>query len=396
MNDRTEPFLVSRPGAAPLGAQGVLQRYASLDVARGIIMIIMALDHASVGWNEGRVRFGLEGLVVGGTPSIDYGPWTQQITREITHICAPGFQLLAGMGLAISVFRRRQRGLSEWAISGDMVLRGFVLCFCDFVLMYFAYGGHPFWFMVLACIGCCTIIFSLARKLPLALIALLSLAVLFAQPLYLQTAPGVPSVGNYPINILFNAAVSFDDSPWWWVLYPVFPWIACFGIGWCLGTLYERKAELRFERLALIGAAMVVAAFLLRWFGGTYADRLPLGEGPGSAAFWALSKYPPSVTFQLATVGLMMLMLGLLRPLDSRDRLGGAWWIALVYGRVSLFFFIVHMYLYETYPFTSGTNNTYSLTFTYGVWLTGLIVMFPLCLLYHRARVRWPRVLRYF
>ena len=115
------------PGLAKTSA-----RYPSIDIARGIIMIVMAIDHVSKYWNAGKAT-GIEGAV--GLPPVDYGHWMQQLTREITHICAPGFELLAGMGLGIFVWRRIQRGVPGRGINRDLIVRGLALCFCDFVLL---------------------------------------------------------------------------------------------------------------------------------------------------------------------------------------------------------------------------------------------------------------------
>jgi uncharacterized membrane protein len=207
------------PFLQPAHSSARAARYPSLDVARGLIILVMALDHASASWNSGRVF--LEGAP--GIPPVEYPSLAQQITREITHLCAPGFQLLAGMGLAISVWRRRQQGQSEWSISGDMVLRGLALAFCDFVLLHYAYGGAWFIFVVLACIGSSIIIFSAARLLPLAVIAAASLAVVFAAPLYAPSEIVTPSLAAYPRNMLTNLALSGDWGAFM-VLYPIFPW----------------------------------------------------------------------------------------------------------------------------------------------------------------------------
>lgn len=154
-------------------------RYWSIDVVRGVIMIIMALDHASAFCNAGRSRPEI-GLL--GFPVTTYASIWQQITREVTHICAPGFQFLAGAGLAISVCRRSRAGRSQWRISGDVVLRAAVLFFCEWVLLYKPMDGVPFFFLVLCCIGSAMIIFSVARFLPLPAIAAASFALLLTAP----------------------------------------------------------------------------------------------------------------------------------------------------------------------------------------------------------------------
>jgi hypothetical protein len=251
-------------------------------------------------------------------------------------------------------------------------------------------------------------------------------------------------------NIFTNVALPTEWPPppeqrSFLVLYPIFPWIGCFSLGWFLGALYERRcagimqgergevanlyeprkaaasrheaeglhlddhsAFVRFAWLLPLGVALIVAAFLFRWFAGPYFDPHPIGDGPSSAAFWTVSKYPPSPTFLLATVGAMLVLLSLLRPLDRTASIppwqGGKktaevsarWRIPLVFGQVSLFFFIVHMYLYFAYPHATGTAKTYSLATTYVVWLCGLVVLFPLCLLYRNVRNRYRTVLRYF
>lgn len=390
--DRAQDLIRTEPAPPRPELTPAADRYASLDIARGIIMIIMALDHASLAWNAGRPALCLEGAV--GFPPVEYGNWLQQLTREVTHICAPGFQFLAGMGLAISVWRRERRGRSQWQISGDMLLRGLVLCFCEFVLLYYVYGQIPFFFAVLACIGCNIILFSVLRKLPLGAIAALCVAVILLAPFYAQDEAVTPSAASYPVNILFNITLA---APWrFCVMYPILPWIACFGLGWCFGVLYERGDLPQGNRLAAFGGTMIAAAFLLRWFGGGYADRLPIGDGPASAAFWKISKYPPSPVFLIATLGATAVMVGLLRPLDHSSRLSRAWKPAITYGRVALFFYVVHFFLYGTYPIATGTKSQYRLATTYAAWVAGLIVMILPCHFYHRLRTRYRRFLRYF
>ena len=393
---------VSVPNVVESEVPGLVKtpaRYRSIDIARGIIMIVMAIDHVSKYWNAGKAA-GIEGAV--GLPRIDYGHWTQQLTREITHFCAPGFELLAGMGLGIFVWRRMQRGVPGRVINRDLIVRGLALCFCDFVVLYWAYGELPMAFLVLACIGCNIMLFTAIRYLPLWLIGWLSALSILAVPLYLPEHMVLTNASRYPLNVLLHVAIGAPDGRSWLVVYPLLPWIGCFGLGWFLGQLYERRTVQPSGWLTNVGLMMMVGAFLLRWFGGGYADRIPGGDGPLSAAFWIVSKYPPSPVFIIATIGAMAVMLGLLRGLDFGSSLAALWRIPRTYGRTPLFFFIAHFYFFALYPKltadpdTPGVVARWSLGTTYAVWFAGLVVLYLPCVFYHRLRLRYPSVLRYF
>ncbi|MFQ5490929.1 MAG: DUF1624 domain-containing protein [Phycisphaerae bacterium] len=370
-------------------------RLISIDVARGLIMMIMALDHASVTWNEGRSAF------EAGLPPIEtvaYSGLAQQITREVTHICAPGFQLLAGLGLALSVGRRQERGVNPWRISADMALRAGVLFFCEWVLLHLAMGRVWFFFGVLCCIGSSMLLFSVLRFLPRWLIGVGSLGVLLAAPYYCPQRVVDPSAGQYLANVWTTVALPSEQmATAWWVLYPVLPWVGIFGLGWFWGAWYADRSGKRLAWLTAAGIGIFLAGVLLRWFGGAYGDRLPGGEaGPWSARFWALSKYPPTPAFSMMTLGVMLALLGALRPLDYAQRLHRLWRAPVVFGRVALFFYLIHFYLYGAYPVLSGTFQGHSLATTWIVWLVGLGLLWPVCRAYGRARQRHPAVLRYF
>jgi hypothetical protein len=146
----------------------------------------------------------------------------------------------------------------------------------------------------------------------------------------------------------------------------------------------------------LAGLGVVALGVLLRWFGGSYGDRVPGGEaGPASAAFWILAKYPPTPAFSMITLGVVVALLGVLRPIDRAEG-PVRWWRAVaVYGQVPLFFYLVHIYLYGAYPFTTHTLAGYGLGTTFVVWIVGLAVLWPVCTWYGRARRHYRWVLRY-
>ena len=139
-----------------------MQRYFSIDMTRGLIMMIMAIDHASGPWLS---NVHLPEIVLKGIPDAvqfsHYHNLAHEISRVITHVCAPGFQLLAGIGLAISVCRSLAKGKSSWVVSLDMILRGVVLILIEFYVMRWPYGAGPYLFLVLCCIGS-SIIFSVS------------------------------------------------------------------------------------------------------------------------------------------------------------------------------------------------------------------------------------------
>jgi hypothetical protein len=167
-------------------------------------------------------------------------------------------------------------------------------------------------------------------------------------------------------------------------------------VGWVLGTMYEKGRLSGGSSLVWLGAALALAGIVLRWFLPAYADRLPNGGGPWSAAFWALTKYPHSPAFLSITLGLMIVLVGLLRRLDLAARLPAWSRFPITYGRVALFFYVVHLYVYESYPALTGKNNQFSLASTYAVWLAGLAILWWPCIGYHKLRERHRRVLRYF
>lgn len=370
-------------------------RYWSIDVVRGVIMILMALDHVSAFCNAGRSRPEL-GLL--GFPVTTYVSIWQQITREVTHICAPGFQFLAGAGLAISVCRRARAGRSQWGISGDMVLRAAVLFFCEWVLLYKPMDGVPFFFIVLCCIGSAMIIFSVARFLPLLAIAAASFAVLLTAPLYCPEALKPAAAADYLRDIWTNIALGGQANAWF-VLYPILPWIGFFGLGWCVGSLYERRPSDRFMWLVTAGLAMFVIGFLLRWFGGAYGDRMPGGaDGPLSAQFWLLAKCPPTPAFSLITLGIIVVLLGAARGLDRSGSVkrSSIWDIPGTFGRVALFFYVAHLYLFWAIPIVTNTGRTNNLVVVYVIWAVGLLLLWPTCLGYGKLRARYRGILRYF
>jgi uncharacterized membrane protein len=402
-----------------------MYRYLSIDVLRGVIMIIMALDHVIGGvsfQHDMEISFS-NGMFKGYTsiaqeptrpnqPRVDltnFNADAQRWSRMATHICAPGFQLLAGMGLAISVARAKKNGVSGEKITSDLLTRGIVLIFADMILMLPVFK-QPLFFMVLACIGACTLCFTLLRLLPKHVIGLVGLGIILTAPFYKGThfLVGPHALTSEPFLLDIWTQVGFGNNGLG-VLYPILPWLGLFAIGWWIGLLMlETTTDEGIIRsstmLVISGLILFILGIGLRMGGWRLADGINIGDaGPLDAGFWQFTKYPPSWVFIALTLGVLLFLLGVFRYLlDRSDRT--PLWAAFVtvYGRTALFYFIVHFYfvgliaLYlEKYH---GLTQSSRLSFgqAYLVWLGVLLLMWVLCFGYDKLRQRYRTVLRYF
>jgi uncharacterized membrane protein len=379
---------VSAPQAAPGG------RLPFIDFGRGIAMILMAWDHASLFWNPGHQ--GSEGLMGMRPPFQDT---TQFLLRFVTHFAAPTFIFLAGTSLALSTNKRLARGQSQASVSLHLVVRGLLLLAFELAIITPAFGLPWLYFGVLACIGLCLILFAALRFLPWPVLLALSLAAILGQPfLTLHFIPAGPSapLGHYLRVILFEPRW---DLPPYVGLYPLIPWLGVMGLGWCFGVLLNASAQ-RYRRwlpsgLPLAGGALLVGWFVVRLLNG-YGNLLP--RRGGTLEGWLyMSKYPPSLAFLLFTLGGMCLMLALGVLLQRRpgfDRgLTGA---VITFGRVPLFFYLVHLWLYKLAPRPFAGLFVDSLLAAAVIWLAGLVILWGLCSLYASLKARYPRsVLQY-
>jgi uncharacterized membrane protein len=366
--------------------KGLRHRIPYIDFTRGVAMVLMAWDHVSGFWNPG--HRGGEGLM-GGRPI--FPDFTQFILRFITHICAPTFIFLAGTALALSASRRLAGGGSHLDISLRMVKRGAVLVLLAIFVESPAFGLPPLYFGVLSCIGVCLIIFSLLHRLPRNFILALSVLIILAHPyLDLSWIPREDPWGFY-LRVVIHEP-SMDRSPFVG-LYPIIPWMGVMGLGWCYGSLVS-EGRLEEKRLMLLlasaGAGLLIIWLLVRALNG-YGNLLPR-MGSSLQDWLYMAKYPPSLAFLLWTLGWMFLILSLGLHLQRRGSIDrGISGFILSFGRVPLFFYCTHLWLYRLRPgWTPVRPFTLSLPATAAFWLLGLLVLWRLCLRYERLKVRYP------
>lgn len=356
------------------------------DVVRGLIMIFMSLDHA----NHFIAQKHSTGEYWGGAfPG--YPDALSFLTRWVTHLAAPGFFFLMGMGMWLFARSRREKGWENWQIAGHFILRGAVLIALQFYVINPAWELSPGGWILEHYVG---VLFALGG----------SMIILSALPL---------SDGRVllPLTILFlfaNGYIPPDPSEWGaqfgaiqrllttpggdltlWVNYPIAPWMPLVTLGMLFGDWLHTDKDKAYQRALWIGLSFLLALVITRPLGNFWNIRpLPIHNWIG---FLNLVKYPPSLTFIFMTMGINLLLLwGFAKLVRTLTFL-------TVFGRTPLFFYIAHLYLYAgvgAYFTPAGTSIPKMLI----AWILGLVILYPLCLGYARLKAMEPgrRSLQFF
>ncbi|AVI50015.1 hypothetical protein C5O00_02060 [Pukyongia salina] len=367
-------------------------RIQSIDILRGIVMVIMALDHVRDYFHAGAFVSDPSNLETT-TPILFF-------TRFITHFCAPVFVFLAGTSAFLYGRNKTKNQLFRFLFT-----RGLWLIFIEITLMSFLW-----WFdikfqffnlQVIWAIGLCMVVLSFLIYLPIKALIPLGLLIVFGHNLL----DGITVEGNGPGSILWyilhqSAFIQFGDT-WVSFLYPILPWIGVIVLGYSFGTLYHREyhAPTRKRWLLYLGIGSTVLFIVLRGI-NIYGDMIPWAVQQNNTytvlSFLQLTKYPPSLLFLLVTLGPSFLFLYVaekVRTPASR--------FFLVYGRVPFFYYVLHVLLIHLAAmaglvltgkdwqlmiltmesFMSGelAGYGYSLGVTYLVWICIVLALYPVC-----------------
>jgi len=320
--------IATTPPATIAGANpdpGVRRRLDAVDLLRGIVMIMMALDH---------VRDHFSNAAVDPTDLAHTTP-ALFLTRWITHFCAPTFVLLAGA----SAYLAGRRGRTRRELSRFLLTRGIWLVVLEatVVRVGWSFDPHFGWpaLQVIWAIGASMIVLSGLVFLPTPAIAAFGITLIAGHNLVDGIAPE-----------RFGAAAwvwSMLHVPRFPVVYPLVPWVGVMAAGYGLGPLLLREAPERGRILVRLGLGLTVAFLIVRLANG-YGDPAPWST-QARAGFTVLSfldttKYPPSLLFLLMTLG------PAIAALPALERLSGpAARVILVFGRVPLFYYVLHLYL---------------------------------------------------
>lgn len=358
-----------------------LYRITAIDWMRGIVMILMALDHASGFFNEGRLFTDSVLLYEGG--SVLAGD--QFFTRWITHICAPTFVFLTGVSVAISTAQRLQKGYSQAVIDRELLIRGVFIALLDICVLSLA-SGKPV-LQVLYAIGISMVLLVWLRRLGKRVVLVGALLILAGSELLLM-ALWAPEK-DVPLWLALTFAPVFTDG--YSVLYPAIPWLAMMMLGWVFGEwlLSKRSDKMLAGRFLIFsGLAALVGFVLFRWLGG-YGNMFMNLEGHTMIQWLHVSKYPPSLTYTLLELGLMAVILAALMRLESvvRIRKNGP---VLVFGQTALFFYLAH---FGVLGLLSLVFERGELEMAYWMALLALLILYPVCRIYRSVKWRHPQSL---
>jgi uncharacterized membrane protein len=382
-------------------------RIAAIDWMRGLVMILMTLDHASLTWNAGRLAADSAYLLnpeIGGPlwiPGTLLDSW-QFYTRWITHLCAPTFLFLSGTSLAMSFEKRQRAGAREFDLDRHLLIRAAVIFACEGLLSAMSGMGEPF-LQVLFAIGASMVAMVLLRRLPTAVLVLLGLAWLSGSEwLLLEFFPvGEDAAGRPVLELLFLTAGANDGLL---VLYPMTHWLAMMLLGWAFGKLLAnrpatQKGSEETEKMLLLSGLSALLAWAFLRSGNGYGN-LGLFRDDTTIVQWLhMSKYPPALVYSLMELGLMALLLVFFMRMERRmKRPASPNHPLLVFGQTALFFYMAHMFILGgSAVLSTGGIALRGLSETYLVAGLTVIVLYPACLGYRALKKRHPKsLLQYF
>ncbi len=380
------------PAAVGLG-RAASPRVLTLDVVRGLAMVLMAIDHIREFWCPTPMR----------PEDVAQAPAALFLTRWVTHFCAPTFVFLAG----VSVFLYQQKQPGRGHASRYLLTRGLWLVVLELILINFLLQwGYPLLVLeVIWALGCSMVLLAGAIWLPRWLLASLALAILFGQHLLPASQPVAgASLGG---ALLYHSPFLFP-TPLGPVLaaYTILPWAATMALGYVAGPWFGAAPALRTRWLRLAGGAALLFFAGLRatnWYGDPAPWSMqPRGTGYTLLSFLNVTKYPPSLLFLSLTLG------GALLLLASAERLPG--WLSRflsVYGRVPLFYFVLHFclisggaYVWTRLAFGQAINLSFaaikdwppayqhSLLRVYVVWAVAVALLYWPCRWYQGYKQR--------
>jgi len=391
------------------------QRIDSIDLLRGVVMVLMMLDHTRDFVHSATPQFQPEDLERTNVALF--------LTRWVTHFCAPTFVFLAGTGTYLQL----ARGKSKSELSRFLVTRGLWLIVLEFTLVRFGFTfnlNYSFFgaMQVIWVIGLSMILLAGLIYLPtvivgafgVLMIALHNLLDSVRVPSWRGPDSPVPSFGTKLWMILHQQFEAFPilwffPSPVVVVIYPLIPWVGVMAAGFAFGSVYQLTPERRRRLLLITGAGLSLLFVLIRVI-NEYGDPSPWSRQSSTVftvlSFINTSKYPPSLDYLLMTLGPAILALAAFEK--SSAARGGLSRFFITFGRVPLFFYllqwltahsisvILHFafgkpvgWLFQNPGIAAAPPGVgFNLVVVYLSWFAGIAILYPLCKWFARVKAR--------
>lgn len=380
----------------------ILSRYRieSIDILRGLVMLIMAIDHVR--------EFFHHDALAGNDPTNLETTWPLLFfTRGITHLCAPVFVFLSGT----SIFLYSQKGKTKKQVLVFLLTRGLFLIFAEIVfvnlILQFNYGSFLI-LEVIWVIGLSMIVLAALQYLPFNILLITGIVIAFGHNLLDSITIEQPIAASVGWSLLHKLQL-YKMTPNFSLLiaYPLLPWLALMIVGYCAGKLYSKDIDPKYRRKFLFFSGVTaIALFIIIRFINVYGDpiiwssqRTPLFT---FLDFIRTSKYPPSLLFMLMTIGPALIILSL-----AENARGGLIKFLTVYGKVPFFYFLLHLLIIHSlaslFYFVSGKGSGsgtgvsdksaetgYPLWVIYVVWLFVILILYYPCKWYSKYKASHP------
>jgi uncharacterized membrane protein len=377
-------------------------RIESIDILRGIVMVIMALDHVR--------DFFHHDALIGHDPLGLSTTWPALFaTRWITHYCAPVFVFLSGT----SVFLYSQRDRTKKQVAFFLFTRGLWLMFAEIfivnTLWEFNFGSFLF-LQVIWAIGLSMVVLAVLQFLPYKILLVIGLVIVLGHNLLDGIKVEQPLVASLGWSIL-HVLHPYQLTPHLtlFIAYPFLPWLGLMIVGYCLGKLYTKQTDAAWRKKFLfITGISAVCLFIVIRFINFYGDMHQWSSQKTTLLtffdFIKTTKYPPSLLFMLMTIGPALIILSIIENVSN-------WFtrFIMVYGKVPFFYYILHVFLIHSiawiFVFVSGHGSGdidlmetapiqpdagYPLWVVYVVWISVIIILYFPCKWYSRYKANHP------
>lgn len=383
------------------------KRISAIDILRGIVMIIMALDHCrDFFFAKGLYRDPMD-------PETTY--FFLYFTRWITHFCAPVFVFLSGISAYLSAQNKSPKQVSNFLIK-----RGLWLIIVEIVIISFALTFDIFYHVIILqiiwAIGCSMIILGFLSRYPRLVLAIGLILFFGHNALNYLSLPGPDTYIGRIIFVSTTSTAAFlpiGDGRLLGVFYTILPWTGAMLLGFSAGQLYKPAFNpARRKQILFYSGLGLFCLFLLLRFFNAYGEPVPRKEYTDLIktlfSFFNVSKYPPSLQFFGMTLGPALMLLPALENLKNKYSD-----IIAVYGKAPLFYYVIHFYLihicmliffmlngYSFKEITSPIDDLlpqsvsmgYSLPVVYLIWLSIVAILYQPCkwfIQYKRTHQHW-------